>query len=245
VISWRGSDAFVISDVEYVCRPVQGRFSSTASRFCLLKARWQVDSYVQLLDEVAPRRMVEVGMYDGASMALTAELARPENLIGIDLRSSGSPALDEFISSHGLHDELHPHYGVDQADTAQLQAILAKDLGDHLLDLVVDDASHLFEATLRTFNYLFPRLRPGGTYVIEDWPTHRFEHDDQPLALLALELTLACSDAPQRIDGVRITKNDVLVTRGPAELSSDSFELRECLGPRARTFFAELRSQRP
>ena len=97
-------------------------------------------------------------------MALTAELARPECLIGIDLRPSGSPALDEFISSHGLHDELHPHYGVDQADTGQLQTILAKDLGDDPLDLVVDDASHLFEPTRRTFNYLFHDfVRPERT----------------------------------------------------------------------------------
>jgi len=243
VISWRSPDTFAISETEYVCRPVEGRFPSVATRFCLLKAPWQVESYTQLLRDVAPRKMVEVGMYDGASMALTAELARPNNLIGIDLRASGSPALDEFISTHALEAELHPYYGVDQADTGKLRTIVRDELGGDPLDLVVDDASHLYDPTRSTFELLFPLLRAGGAYVIEDWPTHRLKDNDPPLALLALELTLACSDAPRRIAEVRITRNDVVITRGPAELSSGSFDLRECLGLRAQRFFADLRSR--
>ena len=38
MITWRGDDSFVIADVEYVCRPVTGRFPSTPDRFCLLTA---------------------------------------------------------------------------------------------------------------------------------------------------------------------------------------------------------------
>ena len=37
------------------------------------------------------------------------------------------------------------------------------------IDLVVDDASHLYEQTKATFAMLFPLVRPGGNYVIEDW----------------------------------------------------------------------------
>ena len=37
------------------------------------------------------------------------------------------------------------------------------------LDLVVDDASHAYEETKTSFEVLFPLLRPGGIYVIEDW----------------------------------------------------------------------------
>jgi predicted methyltransferase len=40
-------------------------------------------------------------------------------------------------------------------------------IDDQLLDLVVDDTSHL-GPTRASFNTLFPRLRPGGVYVIED-----------------------------------------------------------------------------
>jgi hypothetical protein len=37
------------------------------------------------------------------------------------------------------------------------------------VDLVVDDASHTYEATKTSFEILFPLLRPGGIYIIEDW----------------------------------------------------------------------------
>ena len=42
------------------------------------------------------------------------------------------------------------------------------DLADEL-DLVVDDASHTYEETRSSFEFLFPLLSPGGIYVIEDW----------------------------------------------------------------------------
>ncbi|MFI9051371.1 hypothetical protein [Streptomyces sp. NPDC053427] len=43
------------------------------------------------------------------------------------------------------------------------------------LDIVIDDGSHVNSDVITSFGYLFPRLRPGGLYVIEDvqtayWP---------------------------------------------------------------------------
>ncbi|MFP3608175.1 class I SAM-dependent methyltransferase, partial [Paraburkholderia sp. SIMBA_053] len=35
--------------------------------------------------------------------------------------------------------------------------------------LVVDDASHFYEQTKTSFKTLFPLVRPGGLYIIEDW----------------------------------------------------------------------------
>lgn len=40
---------------------------------------------------------------------------------------------------------------------------------DAPLDLVIDDASHLYEPTRTSFDALFPLLRPGGLYIVEDW----------------------------------------------------------------------------
>ena len=37
------------------------------------------------------------------------------------------------------------------------------------LDLVIDDASHLYRLSRRAFELLFPRLRPGGLCALEDW----------------------------------------------------------------------------
>jgi hypothetical protein len=35
-------------------------------------------------------------------------------------------------------------------------------------DIIIDDASHVNPKTVRSFEILFPMLKPGGTYVIED-----------------------------------------------------------------------------
>jgi len=49
-----------------------------------------------------------------------------------------------------------------------LEHIVRNELANEL-DLVVDDASHTYEQTKASFEILFPLLRPGGIYVIEDW----------------------------------------------------------------------------
>jgi Methyltransferase domain len=240
VLEWRGDDVFTFSDVEYVCRPVKGRFPSTSERFCLLKARWQVEWYEQLLHEVAPQAMIEVGIYDGASVALCAELARPRKLVGIDRRAIPSAALNEFIARRGLEPSVRPYYGVDQADTERLDAILLAEF-DGPLDLVVDDASHLLEPTQTTFNCLFPRLRPGGRYVIEDWPTHQLSEPGTPLTVFVFELVLVCAANPGSVASVTLNRNYVVVTRGEAELEPEAFELSKYYGPRAKTLIDKLR----
>ena len=60
------------------------------------------------------------------------------------------------------------HWRTDQRDRDKLEAIVAAEF-DGPLDLVLDDASHLFVPTRTSFELLFPRLAPGGLYVIEDW----------------------------------------------------------------------------
>lgn len=56
----------------------------------------------------------------------------------------------------------------DQSDTAFLI-----DLYEHIgpLDIIIDDGSHLSDYVIASFVTLFPRLRPGGLYVIEDLQT--------------------------------------------------------------------------
>lgn len=69
----------------------------------------------------------------------------------------------------------------DQADRDQLAAI-AQDVGP--LDIVIDDGSHRNTDVLATFEVLFPFLKEGGFYAVEDtqtsyWP--RFGGDSENL----------------------------------------------------------------
>jgi hypothetical protein len=42
-------------------------------------------------------------------------------------------------------------------------------------DIIIDDASHLSSLTIKSFEVLWPHLKPGGWYVVED--THMAYHD--------------------------------------------------------------------
>jgi len=55
-----------------------------------------------------------------------------------------------------------------QVDKAFLMDVVSK-IGQ--LDLIIDDGSHINEHVIETFNILFPVLKNGGIYVIEDTQT--------------------------------------------------------------------------
>jgi hypothetical protein len=238
--AWTADDTFELGGITYVCRPIGHRFPSEPGRFCLLKPRHEVDWYERFLAERAPKHIVEVGSYDGASSALFAELAHPTRLVAVDRRAEPSPAFTDFLDRRGFGEVGSAHYGVDQSDTPRLAGIVADAFGDTALDLVVDDASHLVEPTRTTFNCLFPRLAPGGIYLIEDWSWahsglgHLGEWaDHQPLTKVIFELVLACASRPKAIANVNIFKNYVLVERGPLTIDPETFDLAKCFGPRA------------
>lgn len=43
------------------------------------------------------------------------------------------------------------------------------------LDIIIDDGSHINEHVIISFEYLFPRLKKGGVYVVEDTQTSYWE----------------------------------------------------------------------
>jgi hypothetical protein len=61
------------------------------------------------------------------------------------------------------------HFGVSQADTDALRPHVRHDFHGESIDVVLDNASHRYAATLASFECLLPMVRHGGAYVIEDW----------------------------------------------------------------------------
>jgi predicted O-methyltransferase YrrM len=159
-------DVFEVDGVEFVCKYSP---ESTADRFYIVKSDRLVDWYRELCTKFHGGAIFELGIAEGGSTALMALLAEPRKLIAVDLEPSPLTALSEFLDRRGLTDTVRPHYGVDQADRARLVEIARADLAGDALDLVVDDASHMLAETRASFDAVFPFLRPGGLYVIEDW----------------------------------------------------------------------------
>ena len=239
MLSWTGEDTFELGGVEFVCRALKAGFPSTPERMLLVKSRWQAEWYEEFLRQLRPETIVEVGTFDGASLALCAELVQPRRVVGVDLRVEPSAALAAYIERRGLQDRARPYYGVDQTDAARLNEILDGEFGDEQVDLVVDDASHALGATQQTFDILFPRVKPGGVYLLEDWPTHRFPQITDPLAPLVFELVLACSESPDAVAAVEVNRNSAVVRRGEGALETGTFALSDCYGARERALLAE------
>lgn len=156
--------------------------------------------------------IVELGIAEGGSTALLALDAAPSRLVAIDIETERLEALDRFVADRGLDGVVTAHYGVDQSDRAGLAGVVDGAFGSGSIDLVIDDASHQLDLTRASFEVLFPRLAPGGTYAIEDWSAdHAFrdavaasfrEGSDEVRAELAAALSARGSDpvpaAPHR-----------------------------------------------
>jgi len=243
-VSWRAEDVLEIGGVQFVTRPLAHRFRSVSDRFCLVKRPDLVAAYLELIDDLRPAAVVELGVYQGGSCALMALVANPDVLVGVELDQARVPALDALIAERGLGERVHVHYGVDQADASALGDVVGRHLGSRRLDLVVDDASHLLGPSRVSFNTLFPHLRPGGIYIIEDWSwAHTSWLDplptETPLTRLVFDITMALPSRPGLIADLRISRDWTVVVRGDADVDASEFDVSACYSERGRALLAQ------
>ncbi len=114
-------------------------------------------------------RLLEVGVggYAGAlggeSLRMWESYFRRGRITGIDL-------YDKTALSGGRVQV----FQCSQVDAARLGA-LAQEIGP--FDFIIDDGSHVNAHQIQTFGILWPHLKDGGTYVVEDvqtsyWPSY-------------------------------------------------------------------------
>jgi predicted O-methyltransferase YrrM len=217
---------------------------STTERLVLLKTRRMIEYYLDVLVDLQPERVLELGIYQGGSVALVAEAVAPERLVAIDLAPQPVAALDEWIAEYSGRTRIATYYGVDQTDTSELDRIVESDF-DGPLDLVIDDASHWVTESRISFSSLFPRLRAGGVYLIEDWSwAHRTDPtlmaERAPLTLLLYELIVACAHVPELIERIEVGPDIFAVKRGPALIGPEPFDIARYLDPRALELLPSL-----
>jgi predicted O-methyltransferase YrrM len=222
--------------------------------FVLLKPRAMVERYVALIDELEPQHIFELGIYRGGSTLFFAELARPRRVVAIDneLRDRDRNRIESYAARRNLSNIVRTFGSVDQADRGTLAKIAHEAFDGSPLDLVVDDCSHFYEETRASFNELFPRLRPGGVYVIEDWwwahppldrgPSEGFWPDRTPLTRLLFEIMLAIPSVPGLIDEMTIEHwiehGTASLRRGDAAMDPATFDISACSNPRGQALLA-------
>jgi hypothetical protein len=226
--------------------------ATTDADFYLAKPPHLIHDYLALVEQAAGN-VVELGIFRGGSAALMALAAQPKQLVVIDL-CEPVDELDRFVAERGIGHRVRAHYGIDQSDRPVLAQIMADAFQGEPIDLVIDDASHSLGPTRDSFEELFPLVRPGGRYLIEDWhweltfssglldgadrpdepgPTVGLDEilaiteDSRILAALGMELVTSHVLAPTVISQVTFNKDWIEVERGPAELDPTDFRLRD------------------
>jgi predicted O-methyltransferase YrrM len=171
IVTLPGGNRWQVGNTQFVSG--SGR-QSPGDRLVIRKGPRLVERYVEICKHFRHGAIVELGIEAGGSTALISLLAQPRKLVACELHDKPVAALTEFIDTHGASATVRPFYGVNQSDRARLAEIIDTEFPDQRLDLVIDDASHLYNETKASFEVLYPRLRPGGIFVIEDWKATRW-----------------------------------------------------------------------
>lgn len=105
-----------------------------------------------------PIRLLEVGIFGGGSLRMWSEYFEKATIVGCDIKT------ETFVTG--------PRISCEQLDQSSRESLdgFAK-MHPHGFDIIIDDGSHVVEHQQLTFAKLFPLLRDGGMYVIEDLHT--------------------------------------------------------------------------
>jgi hypothetical protein len=102
-----------------------------------------------------PITLLELGVQHGNSIRTWREYFSAAMIIGVDIEPVPAELRDWV-------------YQCDQADPKLLGAL--EKYG--LFDIIIDDCSHISVNTIASFKLLWPLVKPGGLYIIEDLACH-------------------------------------------------------------------------
>jgi SAM-dependent methyltransferase len=182
----------------------------------------------------AHNNILELGMWDGGSTALWYELLAPKKIIGIDI-------LDKKDTNHFAnwkHKKIQEDgsiiktfWNTSQTDIKQLQTILKNEFPQGI-DIVFDDASHHYSSTIISFETVFPLLKPGAIYIIEDWAwlhwkewVHSFPKGED-ISRLIYQMIQSAGTYSNIIESVTVYPGFTVIERG-TKILDESFKLQD------------------
>ena len=117
-----------------------------------------INIYNQYFNAIKDKNLniFEIGVETGESLRMFSDYFNKSNIIGLDIENK----------EYNI-DRVEIFCG-DQSDKNILNKIVEK---YKTFDVIIDDGSHKNEDVKNSFNYLFPYLKYGGLYIIEDLQT--------------------------------------------------------------------------
>ena len=166
-----------------------------------------------------PLTLLEIGIHRGASLRMWSEYFERGTIIGVDIQ----PDCRKYAGGRR-----EVEIG-SQADVAFLNEV-GQRWQPHV---IVDDGSHKADHVLLTFQTLFPYLRDGGIYIVEDLHFHSGDGSEAwrgqsdiapPEVFLRLAHLVSCPNAEgsegrdiaKGVDGIEFFYGAVAIRKKPA-----------------------------
>jgi Methyltransferase domain len=232
-LRWDGGEVIEADGINLTMSPGLTVGPSSDQSISLFKNEKIAKFYCDRLAGFDARNIVEIGIKSGGSAIFFTHLLPMEKYVGIEI-SGEAPYFDKYVARMNLKDRMRAYYNTDQGNRARLTEILDTEFGNAPIDFATDDASHKYEPTLSAFEVIFPRIRPGGYFVLEDWSCHAmgamgiWEPPPQPLYNLVLELVLLNALRLDVISDIEIYPNIAFIRRGSAQISG-AFSVKDLL----------------
>jgi hypothetical protein len=119
------------------------------------------------------KNILEIGVWDGRSLRMWYDYFPNATIWGVDNMNAVGCLPPEQINNDRIHFVLGRQEDKDFLD---------RNFSNVIFDYIIDDGSHQSWSHQLSFKYLFPRVKNGGIYFIEDLDTcllREFrEHDD-------------------------------------------------------------------
>jgi cephalosporin hydroxylase len=124
--------------------------------------------YDKLLEPYLDKQinLLELGVQYGPSILAWAKVLKNAQIYGIDINLGLNKYKEEQDATGRVHLFEMNLYSENTAQLAE------ENLGKTKFDIIIDDADHGAQSQAYAFKIFYPRLKMGGTYVIEDCRDH-------------------------------------------------------------------------
>lgn len=121
-----------------------------------------VKIYSKYLSKLKKKKLkiLEIGVADGKSILSWGDFFKKSLIIGIDIKKIN-------LKKKSNKNNIHIYQG-SQSDPNFLNKLIKK---YKKFDIIIDDGSHIPEDVKYSFKFLFPALKKGGLYFVEDLQT--------------------------------------------------------------------------
>jgi len=177
-------NAATLTDLERRYAPVKGKLPAVRSPLeRWRKNRWNeggdkmsadrhgyADDYARLLSRWTAPTVVEVGVFQGVSLAVWCDVFPDGKVIGLDLDLNRFWDYRHFLADQGAFATNYPTVVGDWDAYFPNVQVLDQVLRGRTIDVLIDDGPHTDVAVLSVLDAVRGLLSPQFTYIVEDMP---------------------------------------------------------------------------